>query len=113
MDKLTTSIVGINLPNENTSKSNRRMEGMLCAPGDAVELGLEPANPYDENAVAIFSARGIQLGDVSAERVPLIGKRMKEDEAIAVFQSMHGSGAYIRIRLGGGVLPCPIGSPMF
>jgi hypothetical protein len=72
MDKLTTSIVGIDLPNENTSKSNRRMEGMLCAPGDAVELGLEPANPYDENAVAIFSARGIQLGDVSAERVPLI-----------------------------------------
>ncbi len=103
MDELTTSIVGIDFPNEDKSKSNRRMECMLCAPGDAVELRLEPTNPYDENAVAIFSDRGTQLGYVSAERAPLIGKRMKEGEAIAVFQAMHGSGAYIRIRFGGGV----------
>ncbi len=26
---------------------------MPCAPGDAVELRLEPTNPYDENAVAM------------------------------------------------------------
>ena len=110
MDELTTSIVGIDFPNEEVSKSNRRMECMLCAPGDAVELRLEPTNPYDDNAVAIFSERGIQLGYVSAERAPLIGKRMKEGEAIAVFQAMHGSGAYIRIRFGGGVptLPDPV-----
>jgi hypothetical protein len=40
----------------------------------------------------------------------MIGKRMKEGEAIAVFQAMHGSGAYIRIRFGGGVptLPDPV-----
>jgi len=65
---------------------------MLCAPGGAVELRLEPTNPFDNNAVAIFSERGTQLGYVSAERAPLIGKRMKENEAIAVFQAMHGSG---------------------
>jgi len=43
------------------------MECMLCAPGDVVELRLEPTNPYDENAVAIFSERGTQLGYVSAD----------------------------------------------
>ena len=50
MDELTTSIVGIDFPNEDKSKSNRRMECMLCAPGDAVELRLEPTNPFDDNA---------------------------------------------------------------
>ncbi|WP_107045463.1 HIRAN domain-containing protein [Sphingomonas sp. STIS6.2] len=110
MDELTTSIVGIDFPNEDKSKSNRHMECMICAPGDAVEPRLEPTNPYDEHAVAIFSERGVQLSYVSAERAPLIGKRMKEGEAIAVFQAMHGSGAYIRIRFGGGVptLPDPV-----
>ncbi len=110
MDELTTSIVGIDFPNEDKSKSNRRMECMLCAPGDLVELRPEPKNPYDENAIAIWSDRGVQLGYVSAERAPLIGKRMKEDDAVAVFQAMHGNGAYIRIRLGGGVptLPDPV-----
>jgi len=110
MDELTTSIVGIDFPNDDASKSNRRMECMLCAPGDVVELRIEPTNPFDANAVAIFSDRGTQLGYVSAERAPLIGKRMKEDEATAVFQAMHGSGAYIRIRFGGGLptLPDPV-----
>lgn len=110
MDELTTSIVGIDFPNEDKIKSSRRMEGMLCAPGDVVELRLKPTNPFDNNAVAIFSERGTQLGYVSAERAPLIGDRMKEGEAIAVFQAMHGSEAYIRIRFGGRVptLPDPV-----
>ena len=76
MDELTTSIVGMDFPNEDKSKSNRRMECMMCAPGDPVELRPEPKNPFDENAVAIFSDRGAQLGYVSAERAPLIGKRL-------------------------------------
>ena len=42
-------------------------------------------------------------GYVSTERALLIGKRMKESEAVAVFQAMHGSGAYIRIRFAGDV----------
>ena len=110
MDELTTSIVGIDFPNEDKSKSNRRMECMLCAPGDLVELRPEPKNPYDENAIAIWSDRGVQLGYVSAERAPLIGKRMKEEEAVAVFQAMHGNGAYIWFRFGGSVptLPDPV-----
>jgi hypothetical protein len=110
MDELTTSIVGIDFPNDDKSKSNRRMECMLCAPGDPVELRPEPKNPFDSNAVAIWSERGVQLGYVSAERAPLIGKRMGQDEVTAVFQAIHGSGAYIRIRFGGGLptLPDPV-----
>jgi hypothetical protein len=110
MDELTTSIVGIDFPNPDKGKSNRRMECMLCAPGDLVELRLEPKNPFDANAVAIWSERGVQLGYVSAERAPLIGKRMGQDEVTAVFQAIHGSGAYIRIRFGGGLptLPDPV-----
>ena len=110
MDVLTTSIAGIDFPNEDKSKTHRRMECMLCAPGELVELRLEPTNPYDENAVTIWSARGVQLGYVSAERAPLIGKRMGQDEVTVVFQAMHGNGAYIRIRFGGGLptLPDPV-----
>ena len=107
MDELTTSIVGIDFPNDDKSKSNRRMECMLCAPGDPVELRPEPKNPFDSNAVAVWSERGVQLGYVSAERAPLIGKRMQTDETIAIFQGMHGQGAYIRIRFGGGLPTLP------
>ncbi|MGC5798906.1 HIRAN domain-containing protein [Sphingomonas sp. NFX23] len=83
---------------------------MLYAPGNLVELRLEPTNPFDANAVAIFSDRGTQLGYVSAERAALIGKRMGQDEVTAVFQAMHGNRAYIRIRFGGGLptLPDPV-----
>lgn len=67
-------------------------------------------NRTPQNAVAVWSARGVHLDYVSAERAPLIGKRMGQDEVTAVFQAMHGSGAYIRIRFGGGLptLPDPV-----
>jgi len=66
MDVLTTVIVGIDFPNEDMLKRNRHMECLLCASGDVVELRLEPKNPYDANAVAVWSDRGWHLGDVSA-----------------------------------------------
>ncbi|MBD8549866.1 HIRAN domain-containing protein [Sphingomonas sp. CFBP 8764] len=68
IDEVTTFIFGIDFLIEDKSKSNRRMECMLCAPGDAVGLRLKPTNPFDSNAVAIFTERGTQLGYVSAER---------------------------------------------
>ena len=40
---------------------------------------------------------------MSAPSALLIGKRMKESQTVALFQAMHGSGAYIRIRFAGGV----------
>jgi hypothetical protein len=107
MDELTTSIVGIDFPNPDKSKSNRRMEIMLCAPGDPVELRPEPTNAHDANAIAVWSERGVQMGYVSAERAPWIGKRMQADEVVAVFQGLVHSGAYVRIRFGGGLPTLP------
>lgn len=73
-----------------------------------VELRLRLVNWRDDNAAAIVSDRGMYLGYVSAERALLIGKRMKESQTVALFQTMHGSGAYIRIRFAGGVPTQPL-----
>ncbi len=111
MEELTTSIVGIDFPNEDKSKSNRREEIMLCAPGDPVELRPEPKNPYDSNAIAVWSERGVQMGYISAERTPLVGKRVQVNEAAAVFQGLSipepisGSGS------GAGCPPGPLPQP--
>ena len=113
MDELTTSIVGIDFPNADKTRSNRRMEILLCAPGDRVTLRREPKNPHDSNAVGVWSERDIQLGYISAERAPMIGRRLQAEETSALFQAMHQGSAYIRIRFGGGdpSLPPPIADP--
>ncbi len=107
MDELTLSVVGIDFPNTDRSKSNRRMELLVCAPGEPVELRREPKNPHDANAVAVFSARGVQVGYLSAERAPLIGRRMQQEEHTVVFQALVGSMGYVRIRFGGGAPTLP------
>ena len=89
------------------------MECMLSAPGDLVELRLEPTNPLDDNAVTIFSDRDTQPGYRNAERAPLIGKRMRDDEASAVFQAMHVNGPKSGSGSEASCLPCPTCSPMF
>ena len=113
MDELTLGVVGIDFPKTDRSKSNRRMELLLCAPGEPVELRREPKNPHDTYAVAVFSARGVQMGYLSAERAPLIGRRMQQEEHVAVFQALAGSLGYVRIRFGGGAptLPDPVEGP--
>ncbi len=113
MDEFTTSIVGIDFPNADKTRSNRRMEILLCAPGDRVTLRREPKNPHDSNAVGVWSERDIQLGYISAERAPMIGRRLQAEETSALFQAMHQGSAYIRIRFGGGdpSLPPPIADP--
>ncbi len=107
MDELTLSIVGIDFPNADRSKSNRRMEVMLCTPSEPVELRREPKNPHDANAVAVFSMRGVQMGYVSAERAPLIGRRMQQEPYAVVFQALAGNMGYVRIRFGGGAPTLP------
>ena len=86
------------------------MEILLCAPGDRVTLRREPKNPHDPNAIGVWSPRDIQMGYISAERAPLIGRRMQAESVVAVFQAMTASGAYIRIRFGDGepTLPPPM-----
>lgn len=107
MDELTLSIVGIDFPNPDKTGSSRRMEIMMCHPGDPVELRAEPRNTFDSNAIAVWSERGVQLGYISAERAPLIGKRMHGEAMVAVFQALQDTGAYVRVRFGGGAPTLP------
>lgn len=107
MKELSLAVVGIDFPNPDKSRSNRRFELALCVPGDPVELRPEPRNRHDPNAVAVFSERGVQLGYLSAERAPWIGRRLGEEEAIAVFQQLLADVALIRVRFGGGAPSLP------
>ena len=80
----------------------RRFEIAASRPGEPVELVPEPDNPADPNAIMIFSARGIQLGYVAAERAPYIGKHIRQgDEVRAIFQEATRHGAIIRVSLDG------------
>ncbi len=110
MQELTLAIVGIDFPNSDRSRSNRRYEALLCVPGEAVTLVPEPRNPHDPHAVAVFSIRGVQLGYLTAERAPWIGARLRGGEEVAaVFQGMGEGAAYVRVRFGGGVPTLPVG----
>ncbi|BCA60949.1 hypothetical protein HMP09_0183 [Sphingomonas sp. HMP9] len=113
MDELTLNVVGIDFPNADKSRSNRRMELLLCKPGEPIALRREPKNPHDANAVAVFSPRGVQMGYLSAERAPFIGRRMEQEPYEIIFQALTGNMAYVRIRFGGGspTLPEPAKSP--
>lgn len=107
-DELTLTIVGIDFPNPDKSKSNRRMELLLTPPGEPVDLLLEPKNPHDPNAISVWSVRGVQIGYINAERAPWIGARIRSGEEYeTVFQALHGDAAYVRIRFGGGTPTLP------
>ena len=70
IDEVTTFIVGIDFPIEEKSKSNRRMERILCASGDVVKPRLEPTKSFDNNALADFSKWGLQRGYVGPDLAP-------------------------------------------
>ena len=73
MDEMTLAVVGIDFPNEDKARSNRRFELLASTVGDPVSLRPEPRNRHDPHAVAVFSSRDVQVGYLSAERAPLIG----------------------------------------
>ncbi len=108
MDEMTLAVVGIDFPNEDKARSNRRFELLASAVGDPVSLRPEPRNRHDPHAIAVFSARDVQVGYLSAERAPLIGTRIRRGEEVqAVFQGIKGPVAYIRVRFGGGAPTLP------
>jgi len=98
--ELTLAVVGIGY--RNADKTLRAAGLVKCTPGEPVELRLEPKNKNDRNAIAVFSARGIQIGYVTAERAPYIGKMIRAgEECRAVFQELDTTSAAIRVRFGG------------
>lgn len=105
--ELTLAVVGIDYPN--ADKSNRTAELLKCSPGDRIELRLEPTNEHDANAIAVFSARGVQVGYVTAERAPYIRRILSGGEPYeAIFQRLDVTAAYVRARFGGGAPTMPI-----
>ena len=110
MQELSLAVVGIDYPNADRSRSNRRYELLLCAPGEPMMLVPEPRNPHDPRAVAVFSSRGVQVGYLTAERAPWIGARLRGGEGVAaVFQGLGDRAAYVRVRFGGGAPTLPAG----
>lgn len=99
MKHLSLAVVGADF--ENKTGPGRRFEIALCIPGEPVELRPEPKNPADRNAIAVYSARGIQIGYIRAERAPLIGAAMRRGIVQAVFQKKEQWGATIRAHLDG------------
>ena len=105
---MSLAVVGVKFPNADKARSNRRFEIELCAPGEAVELRPEPNNKFDPYAVAVFSARGMQLGYLAAERAPRIGAMIRQGREVrAVFQASAPLGAWIRAAFDGDVPVLP------
>lgn len=97
---LSLAIVG--LPYPNRRGPGRRFEAELCAPGELVELRPEPQNKHDRWAVAVVSARGVQIGYVNAEKAAWIGGMIREGrEVIAIFQGLTGNVAWCRVAFDG------------
>ncbi len=83
----------------------RRFEIAMCRPGEPIILKREPRNPHDERAIAVYSARDIQIGYIRAEQAAWISQRI--DELTAAFQRPDSWGAVIRVTFDGSapVLP--------
>jgi hypothetical protein len=98
-NELSLAIVGVQHPNKRGPA--RRFDLALCRPGDPLDLRPEPSNPHDPRAIAVYSERDVQLGYISAERAPLIGKRIRQGGVVAVFQQATESGAIARVAFDG------------
>lgn len=103
---LSLAVVGADHPNKRGPA--RRFELAICQPGEPIELRPEPNNPADENAIAVYSCRGIQIGYLTAERAPRIGQLIRQgSEVIAIFQSHIRTGALIRAAFDGNIPDLP------
>ena len=100
MRELSLAVVGIGYPDPDGG--NRRFEVAMLDRGDPVELRREPRNRHDPYAVAVFSARGVRIGYLSAEHAPWIGGKLSAGEEVAaLFQESRGEVAVIRVAIGG------------
>lgn len=95
------SLAVVGAPYANKDGSNRQFEILLCEPGEPVQFRPEPRNKHDRNAIAVLSARGMQIGYVTAERAPMLGALLSRTEVRAVFQRKASFGAWIRVAFGG------------
>ncbi|KQM97694.1 HIRAN domain-containing protein [Sphingomonas sp. Leaf25] len=107
MRELSLYVVGADHPNR-TGKGNRRFEILLCRPGEPVLLVLEPRNPVDPDAVMVMSARGVQIGYLTAERAPWIAGMLRGGREVrAIFQQATRPGAALRVAFDGATPTLP------
>lgn len=100
MKTLSLAIVGTQFPNK--KGPTRRFELELLKPGEPIELRPEPKNPADENAIAVYSCRGVQLGYVASVRAVLLIGQFKAGATVrAVFQGFSAAGPWIRATFDG------------
>ena len=96
------AVVGVAYANKDGS--DRGFEILLCKAGEPVALEPEPKNKKDENAVKVLSARGVQIGYLTAERAPWLSRVLRSGrETTAVFQRKADWGAWIRVAFDGEV----------
>lgn len=96
IEALSLSVVGAAYPN--ADGSSRKFEVMLCERGEAVTLLPEPKNKYDEHAIAVLSARGVQIGYITSERAIYVAQLLRAGHTLhAIFQGATDWGAVIRI----------------
>jgi hypothetical protein len=105
--ELSLAVVGINHPNEDRRKTSRRFEVEISTPGEPVTFRFEPKNPHDPQAIAVDSARGIQIGYIRAEQNAWIGGKIRNETYEVVFQEPRPTCAVVRIRFGGGAPTLP------
>lgn len=107
---MSVAIVGVDYPNKRGP--SRRFELEICRPGERVELRPEPANKFDEHAVAVYSARGIQLGYLPSERAVLFGTLWRQGTTTtAIFQKADKKVGWVRIAFDGEDPALPTQSP--
>lgn len=100
-DELSIACVGARYANprrKGQPTGNREMEIMFAHHGDPVILMPEPTNQQDQNAVAVYSKDGVQMGYVSADRTIIIREALKAERTVhALFQQRTPWGAWIRV----------------
>ncbi len=110
MPQLSLLIVGADHPNKD--KSNRRTEILWSNPGEEVHLVPEPKNPVDPQAIAVFSARGVQIGYVKSFQNQLIRSYLARGRITScIFQHPAKDGAIIRVGLDGELPSLPEAAP--
>lgn len=105
MRQLSLAVVGADHPNK--SGPARRFEIAMCVAGEPIHLVPEPKNPADPRAIAVYSARHIQIGYVRAERAQFIGTALSRGGLLAIFQEPARWGATIRVHLDGTIPVLP------
>ena len=100
LPQMSLAVVGVGFANRDGS--NLQFAIAECDPGEPVELRPEPKNKADERAVAVWSARGVQMGYLTAERCGRIGALIGQGREVrAVFQAQAQFGAWIRVAFDG------------